>query len=68
MKYLIFDSVAAAALAACASENEGFAIGALTDSGILFVSAYSDLFESTVTLAGIVCALHNGACARDRSA
>lgn len=53
--------MAAAALAVFASENEGFAIGALADGGILLVSADSDLFESTVALAGIVRTLHNGA-------
>jgi len=58
-----FWSVAGAVLAVLhGAENEGFAIGALADGGVLLVSADADLVKSTVALTGVVCTLSDSAC------
>ena len=54
--------MAGTVLAVLCAENEGFAVGALTHSGVLFVSTNADLFKSAVALAGVVSALSYSAC------
>ena len=58
---LIFGLIAAVGRAALASQNEGFAVGALTDGGVLLVSTHADLFQGAIALTGVICTLCNAA-------
>ena len=62
MSYRRLRLVAGAVLALVnGAENEGFAVSALADCGVLFVSTYTDLFKSAKALTGVVSALSNSA-------